>query len=242
MRNDFTQDQLDPVPLTKNRVIEPLLQTLGYSDYGYEAGDFSEERGEQADYAVSLRGVDSVDSTRLLIEAEQINKHLRNRGHGLDQVKSWLSQREFESDFGFATDGIRWIFVRYDPDAYSHNVIGEVDLRPVFLKLFENVTTIQDDPTTVLSDEERELINTLLRTFSYENFLTIIDDAKEVIKEQQEITNAFYQDYIRIVFGVEEGQDTNERRARSLIRDGISSPPDADGDDTRLFAVDLMNR
>lgn len=243
MRNDFTQDQLDPEPLTKNRVIEPLLKTLGYTDYGYEAGSFAEERGEQADYSVSLRDIAPVDSTRLLIEAEPINKHLKNRGHGLDQVKSWLSQREFESDFGFATDGVRWIFVRYDPDSYSHNIIEEVDLRPVFLKLFENATTIQDDPTTVLSEEERELINTLLRTFNHENFLSIIDDAKEVIKkQQQEITDEFYQDYIRIVFGVEEGQKADERRARSLIREGISSPPDAGGDDTRLFAVELMNR
>lgn len=243
MRNDFTKDQLDPEPLTKNRVIEPLLQTLGYTDYGYEAGSFAEERGEQADYAIPLRGVDSVESTRLLIEAEPINKHLQNRGHGLDQVKSWLSQREFESDFGFATDGIRWIFVRYDPDSYSHNIIEEVDLRPVFLKLFEYATTTQEDPATLVSEKERELINTLLRTFSYGNFLSIIDDAKEVIKkQQQEITDEFYQDYIRIVFGVEENKDTDERRARSLIREGITSPSEADGDDTRLFAVDLMNR
>lgn len=88
MRSDFTRDQLDSEPLTKNRVIEPLLDALGYDDYGYEAGGFSEERGEQADYAVSLRAIDSVDSSRLLIEAEPINKVLEDRWHGLDQVKS----------------------------------------------------------------------------------------------------------------------------------------------------------
>jgi len=107
MRSDFTRDRLDPEPLTQNRVIEPLLDGLGYEDYGSEAGDFSGERGEQADYAISLRDVEGVDSSRLLIEAEPINKRLENRGHGLDQVESWLSQREFESDFGFATDGLR---------------------------------------------------------------------------------------------------------------------------------------
>jgi len=80
MRAEFTRDRLDPEPLTKNRVIEPLLDALGYEDYGYEAGGFSEERGEQADYAVSLRDVDSVDSSRLLIEAEPINKVLEDRG------------------------------------------------------------------------------------------------------------------------------------------------------------------
>jgi hypothetical protein len=105
------------------------------------------------------------------------------------------------------------------------------------------LATIQNDPTTVLSEEERELVNTLLRTFSYDNFLSIIDDAKEVIKKhQREITDEFYKDYIRIVFGVEEGEEASERRARSLISEGISAPPEASGDDTRLFAVDLMNR
>ena len=99
MRSDFTRDRLDPEPLTQNRVIEPLLDALGYDDYGSEAGDFSAERGEQADYAIPLRDIEGVDSSRLLIEAEPTNKQLENRGHGLDQVESWLSQREFESDF-----------------------------------------------------------------------------------------------------------------------------------------------
>jgi hypothetical protein len=65
LRSDFTRDQLDPEPLTKSRVIEPLLGTFGYEDYGYEAGSFAQGRGEQADYAISLRDIDSVDSSRL---------------------------------------------------------------------------------------------------------------------------------------------------------------------------------
>jgi hypothetical protein len=241
LRSDYSDDRLDPEPLTKNRVIEPLLGALGYEDYGYEAGSFASERGEQADYAISLRDINSVDSSRLLIEAEPLKKRLENRGHGLDQVKSWLSQREFESDFGFATDGIRWIFVRYDPDSYTHNVIEDVDLRSVFLALFENATTEQRPPTEVLTEDQRALVATLARTFEYDNFVSIIDDAREVIKEkQEEITDEFYDDYIRVVFGVEDGAE--DRRARSLIGEGIVPPDEADGDEVRLFAVDLMNR
>jgi len=241
MRADFTRDRLDPEPLTKNRVIEPLLNVLGYDDYGYEAGGFSQERGEQADYAVSLRDIDNVDSSRLLIEAEPVNKQLENRGHGLDQVKSWLSQREFESDFGFATDGVRWIFVRYDPDSYTHNIIARVDLRPVFLALFENATTTQQPPSSVLSDDQRALVSRFLQTFKYGNFVSIISEAREVIKrKQEEITDEFYDDYIRVVFGVED--ESSNRRARSLIGEGIVAPDEADGEDVRLFAVDLMNR
>ncbi|NGM69177.1 hypothetical protein G6M89_09185 [Natronolimnobius sp. AArcel1] len=242
LRSDFTRDQLDPEPTTQDRVIEPLLEELGYENYGSEAGDFSSERGEQADYSVSLRDIDSVDSSRLLIEAEPINKQLQNRGHGLDQVKSWLSQREFESDFGFATDGVRWIFVRYDPDSYTHNIIEHVDLQPVFLTLYENEATTRDPTTEVVSEEERELIRRLIRTFGFDNFLSIIDDARDVIKQkQEEITDEFYDDYIRTVFGVADEEDS-ERRARSLVGDGIIPPDEATGDDVRLFSVDLMNR
>ncbi|OYR80174.1 hypothetical protein DJ72_12895, partial [Halorubrum distributum] len=240
-KSKYTTDQLDPEPFTKARVIEPLLETLGYDDYGYEAGDFSDTRGEQADYAISLRDAAGVDSSRLLIEAEPLNKPLEDRGHGLDQVKSWLSQREFESDYGFATDGIRWIFVRYDADSYTHNVISDVNLRPVFQRLHQNASTTNDPATEVVTDEERELVAELVRTFANTNFRSIIDDAQDVIKEKQEaVTDEFYDDYIKYVFGVAEGED--ERRARSLVGDGVMPPDDADGDDTRLFSVDLMNR
>ena len=241
LKSEYSQDRLDPEPITQDRVIEPLLNTLGYTDYGSEAGDFSTTRGEQADYAVSLRDIPNIDSSRLLIEAEPLNKPLENRGHGLDQVKSWLSQREFESDYGFATDGIRWIFIRYDADSYTHNVISEVDLRPVFLTLYENATTGTASPTDAVTDDDRDRIATLIRSFAYDNFRSIVDDAQAVIKEKQEaITDEFYDDYIKYVFGVAEGED--ERRARSLVGDGVQPPSDATGDETRLFSVDLMNR
>ncbi|MFA9503242.1 Eco57I restriction-modification methylase domain-containing protein [Natrinema sp. H-ect1] len=241
LKSKYTKDRLDPEPTTKDRVIEPLLDALGYEDYGYEAGDFSTTRGEQADYAVSLRNVPGVDSSRLLIEAEPLKKHLEGRGHGLDQVKSWLSQREFESDFGFATDGLVWIFVRYDANSYTHNIISKVDLQPVVRTLYENETTGDDSPIEVVSDEERELVAELIRTFDFQNFCSIIDDAQAVIKQKQEaITDEFYDDYIKYVFGVVE--DEEERRERSLVGDGVDAPLDATGDDTRLFSVDLMNR
>ncbi len=243
LRSDFTRDRLDPEPTTQSRVIEPLFEALGYDNYGTEAGDFSSTRGEQADYAVSLRDIDSVDSSRLLIEAEPLKKRLENRGHGVDQVKSWLSQREFESDFGFATDGLRWIFIRYDPDSYTHTTVTDVDLQPVFLTLFENQVTGTESPIEAVSDEERELVAEFIQTFDFDNFRSIIDDARDVLKQKQEaITDEFYDDYIRYVFGVNDGDVSEERRARSLVGEGVIAPDDADGDDTRLFSVELMNR
>jgi len=241
LRTDFTQDRLDPEPTTQDRVIEPLLDTLGYEGYGYEAGDFSDIRGEQADYSVSLRDIPNIDSTRLLIEAEPLKKQLENRGHGVDQVKSWLSQREFQSDYGFATDGLRWVFVRYDADSYTHNIIADVDIQPVFKRLYENEAAGHTKPTEVLTDEERELVADLIRSFGYQNFRSVVEDARDVIKKKQKaVTEEFYDDYLKYVFGVVEGED--ERRARSLVGDGVIPPDSATGDDTRLFSVELMNR
>jgi len=137
LTSSMTRDGLQPESFTQDAVIEPLLDALGH-EYSTEAGGLSGGQTRVADYTVSLRDHPEIDSTRLLIEAEPINKTLDSRKHGIGQVRDWLSQREFESDFGFATDGLRWVFVRYDPDAYTLNVIEEVDLQPVFLALFEN--------------------------------------------------------------------------------------------------------
>ncbi|WP_224214598.1 Eco57I restriction-modification methylase domain-containing protein [Natrinema longum] len=192
-----------------------------------------------ADYTVSLRDYDT-DSTRLLIEAEPVNKDLDSREHGIGQVRDWLSQREFESDFGFATDGLRWAFVRYDPDSYSHNVIEEVDLQPVFLALFENQVGTRDPVEEAVFDADRERVARLLRTFEFGNFVSIAVEARQVIKRtQEEITDEFYDDYIRYVFGI---VDENEETPRSLIGDGVVKPDGATEDDARLFAVELMNR
>ncbi len=238
LRSDMTRDGLQPEPFTQQAVIEPLLTELGH-EFDTEAGGLSGGRTMVADYTVSLRDYDT-DSTRLLIEAEPINKDLHSREHGIGQVRDWLSQREFESDFGFATDGLRWAFVRYDPDSYTHNVIEEVDLQPVFLALFENQVGKQEPLDEAVFDADRNRVTRLLRTFEFENFVSIAVEARQVIKRtQEEITDEFYDDYIRYVFGI-VGED--EETARSLIGDGVVRPDEAAEDDARLFAVELMNR
>jgi len=238
LRSDMTRDGLQPESFTQQAVVEPLLSELGH-EFNTEAGGLSGGRTLVADYTVSLRDYDT-DSTRLLIEAEAINKDLDSREHGIGQVRDWLSQREFESDFGFATDGLRWAFVRYDPDSYSHNVIEEVDLQPVFLALFENQVGAREPVEEAVFDADRERVARLLRTFEFENFVSIAVEARQVIKRtQEEITDEFYDDYIRYVFGiVDEGEET----PRSLIGDGVVKPDGATEDDARLFAVELMNR
>jgi N-6 DNA Methylase. len=239
LKGSMTRDGLQPEPFTQNAVIEPLLDELGYR-YDTEAGGLSGGRTEVADYTISLRDYDDIDSTRLLIEAEPINKDLKSREHGEGQVRSWLSQREFESDFGFATDGLRWTFIRYDPDSYTHNVIEEVDLQPVFVALFENQVGPREPLEEAVFEADLERVDTLVRTFEFTNFRSIAGEARQVIKQkQEEITDEFYDDYIRYVFGI---VNESEETPRSLTHDGVIAPEGATADDTRLFSVEMMNR
>ena len=239
LKSGMTRDGLQPESFTQEAVINPLLDALGH-EYSTEAGGLSGGQTQVADYTISLRDYPDIDSARLLVEAEPINKDLDSRKHGVGQVRDWLSQREFQSDFGFATDGLRWVFVRYDPDSYTLNVIEEVDLQPVFLALFENQVGKRDDLTEALFDADRDRVVRLIRTFEYENFVSIAGDARRVIKEKkEEITDEFYDDYIRYVFGI---VSDDEETARSLVGDGVVVPEEATEDNARLFAVELMNR
>ena len=240
LRGNMSVEGQDPEPLTTQTFIEPIFDALGYDRLLTEISGVSDERKKLADYSYLLDD-DRIDSRQLLVEAEPLNKKLEGRGHGVDQVENWLSRREFESDFGFATDGKRWVFVRYDPDSYSHDRIEDVDLSGVALELFHNLTGRRDPPVEALSDESRETVEAFLQTFERDNFVSIAGDSRRVIREkQEEITDDFYDAYIRIVFGVREGDE--ERSPRSLVGDGVVAPDEATGEDTRLFAVKTMNR
>lgn len=241
IKGDFSTDNQDPEPLTQQAAIEPLMTALGHDNWTTEVSGASEDRSRIADYSIPLDEYSSIDSKQLLIEAEPINKPLDTRGHGISQVEDWLGQREFESDFGFATDGLRWVFIRYDPDTYNHDRIKTIDLSEICLTLFLNQTGAHDDPVTVVDAAGRETVEEFLRTFQHDNFVSIATDAREVIKQTQEsITDDFYETYIQVVFGVRQGGDV--RSDRSLVGEGVEAPEAATGDDTRLFAVKTMNR
>ncbi|KYH24015.1 N-6 DNA methylase [Halalkalicoccus paucihalophilus] len=241
LREADSVERSDPEPLTQQVFIEPLFDALNYPTLSLEAGDLSDQRGQQADYAASLNEYADIDSNRLLIEAEPVNKRLDQSKHGLSQVKDWLEKDKFEANLGMATDGLRWIFIKYDRDTYTHDTIAEVDLQPVVLAAFENLVGPNEATDVWLDDELRSIIEEFTRVFEFENFLSIAGDAPTVIKERkQAITDEFYDEYVQRVFGIGDGED--EPRSRSLIGEGIVAPPKATGDDIRLFAVELMNR
>ncbi|MCX2817893.1 hypothetical protein EGH25_00760 [Haladaptatus sp. F3-133] len=240
LRSSMSVEGQDTEPLTKQVFIDPIFDELGYDTLYTEISGVSDDRAKLADYSYPLKD-NRVDSRQLLVEAEPLNKKLEGRGHGIDQVENWLSRREFESDFGFATDGKRWIFIRYDPDSYSHDRIEDIDLSDAAVELFHNHAGSRDAPIEALSDESVETIEAFLQTFERDNFVSIAADSRQVIREkQEEITDEFYDEYIRVVFGFRD--ENEERSPRSLVGDGVIAPEEATGEDTRLFAVKTMNR
>ena len=251
LRSDKSTDRLKkedtgrrkPEELTKTRVIEPLLEALGYTEYTTEVSGFSPNSKQEADYEFPIDHVEDVSSNRLLLEAEPINKPLNSKGHGINQVQSWLRLKDFEADYGIVTDGLKWMLIQRDPDSHAYNTLAEVNLQPVFIALFNNHITDNEPPEEVLDDVDLACVSDFITGFSRENFLAIASDAQRVIKQkQEEITDAFYDDYVQFVFGVTKDGDPADRSVFSLIGGGIRSPDKADGDDTRLFAVNLMNR
>ena len=138
LRENDSTEHGDPEPTTKRLLIDPLFDVLGYPEMATEVGDVSEDYGLQADYGLSLRDKQEIDSDRLLVEAEPLNKKLDQEAHGLGQVKDWLERDKFEADFRIATDGLRWTLVKYDRDTYMFDTLGKIDLQPLFLAAFED--------------------------------------------------------------------------------------------------------
>ena len=234
----------DPEPFTQRTVIEPLFDALGYPDFTTEASGLTEEQRQKADYLFSLREYDDIDSARLPVEAEPLNKKLDQQKHGIGQVKDWLDTYSFGAEFGIATDGMRWVLIKYDRERYQYDTLAEVNLQPVFVAAFENVTGRQVSLDEWLEGSNEDVLDGFVRSFGFENFRAIASDARSVIKEtKSEITDEFYDEYVRRVFGVlDESESDGERTEFSLVGDGIDAPAAATGDDVRLFAVELMNR
>lgn len=240
-----TVEREAPERFTERYVIERLFSELGFDveKMASRTGDFADERGEETDYAITLAG------ERVLVEAEPLNKNLEYQGVGLDQVESWLENRNFGADYGIATNGLRWVLVKYNADAYDFDELADVDLRPSFIHQFETRTGKTDSLTPFSEDlqvesEEGGVLRGLGESFRRENLRRIVSEAGAVIEvKQQEITEDFYDDYIRLIFGVLD-EETGERTERCLVRNGVQPPdtvPDAE-QDIRLFSVSLMNR
>lgn len=148
-----------PEELIKNLIIEALLDNLGYPYAPQELNTPAEDENRWVDYSVSLDSYPNIDSTRLLIEAEPVNKNLDQTKHGIGQVRSWLHHEPFESDLGIATDGIKWVLLKKDTDTHTINEVETCDFTDVFLALFDDISTGKSPVEDVLKDEHFETLD-----------------------------------------------------------------------------------
>ena len=242
LRGSDLTERGDPEPFTQRRIIEPLFDELGYPDFTTEASGLTDEQRQKADYLFSLREYDAIDSGRLLVEAEPLNKKLDQQRHGLGQVKDWLDTYSFDAKFGIATDGMRWTLIRHDRECYQYDTLAEINLQPVFIAAFENLTGRQVSLDEWGSETTTALLERYIHAFGFENFIAVASEATETIDGSKSAATAeFYEQYVRRVFGVLDS-DEGERTTFSLVEDGVIAPDAATGDDKRLFAVELMNR
>lgn len=239
-----TVEREAPERFTEDQIIEPLLSELGFTDLSQRPGDFADERGAEADYATR------VDSERFLIEAEPLNKNLDWSGVGIDQVKSWLENRRFEANYGLATNGLRWVLIKFNQTTYEFETLANVSLREAFIREFERQTGRANSlaPFIESADSESESSEPVHRLYQFlavHNLRQIITEADDIIKlKQKAITEAFYSEYIRLVFGVTD-EETGETTARSLVRGGVSAPESVlqqFENPIRVFSTSLMNR
>jgi len=237
------EERIRPETFTEDEIIEKIFTFLGFSDLSPRTGGFGEVVEEEADYATRI------ESERILIESEPLNKNLEQKTAGLGQVKEWLITAPFEANYGIATNGFRWILLRYDEDSYNIERLADVDLKPVFLHQFEAITskakTLGAFSKSTKIKGRKKLVK-LCKSFKKENLQKIVTQADKIIKTtQKEITEDFYEDYIRLVFGILE-EEERKRTDRCLIKDGIrvpeKVPPSERDKKSRSFSVSLMNR
>jgi len=243
LTSDDDQKRQKPEELTKGVIITELLEYLGYPYADQELNTPAEDEDIWVDYSVPLSAYPNIGSSQLLIEAEPINKNLDQTKHGKGQVRSWLHHEPFESNLGIATDGFQWVLLKKDPDTHTVNEVEQCDLTAVLQALFENISTGMSPVEEVLDDTHYESLESFYRAFEFQNFTNVAAGVQSAIRQKKkEISKKFYNQYIRLVFGIKDEDTEGRDTERCLVGEGIDAPPGAPEDDRRLFAVKLMNR
>ncbi|MBX8639723.1 MAG: N-6 DNA methylase [Thermoplasmata archaeon] len=218
-----------PESLVRQFVVDPLLEFLRFSSI--RETTMPTPHGIRApDYFVSPV---SADDPRLYVEVEPMNADLRREGEGISQIREWLFSRASKTDYGMATNGIEWILVKFDKSLLDVREVRRFDLRKSFLKAM-NAASLLDDKE--LAGERQGFLR-----LHAENILDFLS-ANELRVEQkkEEISESFYDHYVRAVFG----RDVNGGKIEGgCLLDQINAPAHANGENEKnLFAVILMNR
>ena len=223
MRDDL-RHRTKPEDATEDILITPILEFLGYKQnvsYFRRTGSNSGQSRKECDYTLF------VDQEKILVESEPLGKNLFKVGVGVKQLAGYLDIRSFNSEIGIATNGLNWVLVKYNVEKFGVDVIDQIDL----------LSFLQEFLGTKPLDNTSAILENFYRTFSKQ---FIVETAKELEItldiSKKNVSRKFYNDYIKLVFGVEN----NGEHSYCLI-DGIQGSGLTEVQ-KRKFAITLMNR
>jgi len=162
LKSEMLKDNESPEDYTRKNFIDKMLLFLGYSESEIKTATNLQwvDRRSETDYKLV------VDATPIYGEAESINKDLEGDKTGLNQVKGWLEQKQTKSDYGFATDGIRWVLIKYDNKKNIFITLEDINLIPFFTSLL----TRQQETEQIIENLFQKFYN----AFSRKNILIYI--------------------------------------------------------------------
>jgi len=165
------KDEQIPEEFTKQYLIKPLLDFLGFETVSQTS--LSSPSGRRLpDYVIRPKGK---SATIIYVEAEGLNTDLYGKSQGVSQVNEWLLSRASKTDYGLATDGLKWILLKI--------------LNPVSFVTVNEIRAIEEDFLNL----DCEYVASFLR-----GYLEIIE------KKKEDISKKFYSDYVRYVFGYDK--------------------------------------
>jgi hypothetical protein len=182
-----------PEEFTKENIVLELLDFLGYiKQYRASESELKKAFGirRYPDYKLIVD-----QDLDILVEAEPLNSDLRTTNHGINQVIDWI-QSKGATDYGIATDGVRWILIEYSLKYRKHNEVIELDLSPFF------ISALKLGDGGISGEDKAKLFMNFYNFFSRDMIAsTLAKKTVELEDYQEDISSKFYKDYMRLVFG-----------------------------------------
>ncbi len=221
------KDKQSQEEFARQYLIDPLLEFLGF-EIVRQTVLRSPSGLKRTDYIIRPR---SKETPIFYVEAEPINTDLYSKNKGVSQINSWLISKAAESAYGIATNGFEWILIKYDAPSVKSKEIWKVNLRDVFKNI--------NNPNGFFNRDEIEDIKGNFLVFHTEHISAWLDDyLVEIEGDKEEISNNFYNNYVKNVFGYEDGNPTGG----ACLQNRIIPPSDINKGDKNTFPVIFMNR
>jgi len=218
-----------PEEFTKRKVIEPLIELLGYEIIAAETS-LNVPKGMRApDYIIKPI---NENKPIFYVEAEPLNVDLYKEKIGVNQVNEWLLSRGSETDYGIATNGFEWILLKFDINSVKVKEMLKIDLRQLFVKNLHPEIFLSESKLDEILNYFINIHGSYISAFQ-EGYLEILE------KHKEDISNRFYNDYVKYVFGYDKKGNviTGKNLSNAII-----TPFNKLDEDKRLFAVIFMNR